>query len=373
MRERYIGLMSGTSLDGIDAALVSLDEGRCELLHHYCHPIPSALHQELLALCHGCDNEIERLGHADRLFAKLLADAVLHLCEHAGVTPNSVRAIGSHGQTVRHRPPSADTQAEQAFTLQLGDPNTLAELSGITTVADFRRRDIAAGGQGAPLVPAFHAAMMHKPGVHRVIVNIGGMANISVLHKDGPVQGFDTGPGNVLMDSWVQQQRGQAYDEGGQWAARGTAIPALEAAFLNAPFFQLTGPKSTGREVFNPTTLSQALAMLPPQQPEDVQQSLLQVTAKSIAQAIQCRAPATSEIFVCGGGAHNLTLLTALDALLPTCTVATTAELGIDPDWVEACAFAWLARQTLQGLPGNVPAVTGASGARVLGAIYPGR
>lgn len=371
MPELYIGLMSGTSLDGIDAALVSFDNDQLTLKHHLCLDIPSPLKHELLSLCHGTDNEIDRLGRADRLFALAMADCVMQLCKQAQIDTAQVRAIGSHGQTVRHRPPAPTTPHGEAFTLQIGDPNTLAEVSGITTVADFRRRDIAAGGQGAPLVPAFHAAMMHKTGVNRVIVNIGGMANISVLTDDGRVSGFDTGPGNVLMDCWIQRHLGQPFDRDGAWAASGNPITELESAFLDKPFFTTSGPKSTGREDFNPAALGTILQTLPRLNPEDVQHSLLQVTAKSIALAIKQHAPATTEVFVCGGGAHNRALLAALHQQLPSCKIATTSKLGIDPDWVEACAFAWLARQTLLGQPGNVPAVTGARGQRILGAIYP--
>lgn len=371
MPELYIGLMSGTSLDGIDAALVSFDDGQFTLQQHYCHSIPPPLKQELLALCHGTDQEIDRLGRADRQFAFTMADCVAQLCSQAQIKPDQIRAIGSHGQTVRHRPPTSTASPEQAFTLQIGDPNTLAETSGITTVADFRRRDIAAGGQGAPLVPAFHAAMMHKQGIDRVILNVGGMANISVLGRDGQVSGFDTGPGNVLMDSWIQAQRGLPYDSDGAWAASGNRVAELESAFLDKPFFKTSGPKSTGREDFNPAALSAVLQELPQLNAEDVQQSLLQITAKSIALAVTQQAPASSEVYVCGGGAHNRALLAALSQHLPRCQVHTTAKLGIDPDWVEACAFAWLARQTLLGLAGNVPAVTGARGPRILGAVYP--
>lgn len=371
MPKLYIGLMSGTSLDGIDAALVSIDNGQIELLNTASSAIPPSLHQELLALCHGCDNEIERLGAADRLLGAELAKSALTVCDGAGLSSAQICAIGSHGQTIRHRPPST-TQAEQtAFSLQIGDPNTVAELSGITTVSDFRRRDVAAGGQGAPLVPAFHAAAFAKAGTNRVIVNIGGMANITVLDSNGGISGFDTGPGNVLLDAWIQKNQRKPYDTNGQWAASGVVIPALIEHFLRDEYFSLQGPKSTGREKFNLQNLETILSGMPVVPPENVQHSLLQITAQSIAKAITQHAKDYKEIYICGGGAHNLSLMHALEEQLPSCTIHNTGYLGIEPDWVEAVAFAWLAHQALENSPGNVAAVTGAKGPRVLGTISP--
>lgn len=370
MAELYIGLMSGTSLDAIDAVLVALDGNQVEVRQTLATPIPSALRRELLALCHGCDNEIERLGVADRQLGSLLAESALALCAAATVHPRQIKAIGSHGQTVRHRPPNAQAEPHRAFTLQVGDPNTIAEHSGITTVGDFRRRDIAAGGQGAPLVPAFHAALFRSSEKKRVILNIGGMANITALDTDGLVSGFDTGPGNVLMDAWIQRCHQLDFDRDGAWAESGRPVPELIDAFLGDPYFSQTGPKSTGRERFNLQALQDILGALPSQAPENVQQSLLQITAQSISHAVN-GLPGVDEVYACGGGAYNTALLAALRSQIQGVNIETTAALGLAPEWVEAAAFAWLAQQTLGGAPGNVPSVTGASGWRVLGAVYP--
>lgn len=371
MPKLYIGLMSGTSLDGIDAALVSIDANQFHVLQAFSATIPSALRAELLALCQGCDREIDRLGAADRLLGAELAKSALAVCGRAGISPDKVCAIGSHGQTIRHRPPSTTQAHQTAFTLQIGDPNTVAEHTGITTVSDFRRRDVAAGGQGAPLVPAFHAAAFSQPDTKRVIVNIGGMANVTVLEGNNKVSGFDTGPGNVLMDAWIQKNQHKPYDENGQWAASGVAIPVLIEHFLSDDYFLLQGPKSTGREKFNLQALEAILDKIPAARPEDIQHSLLQITAQSIVKAIHQHAPGYKEIYVCGGGAHNRTLTDAIEGQLPGCSLHSTRCLDIEPDWVEAVAFAWLAHQTLENLPGNLAEVTGASGPRILGTVCP--
>ncbi len=370
-KQLYIGLMSGTSLDAVDAALISIDNDHIELVHSLSTTLPSSLKTQILKLCNGTTAEIELMGQLDRELGELFAHAALDLCRAAKVQTADITAIGSHGQTIRHRPPDKQRTADKAFTLQIGDPNTITEITDITTVADFRRRDIAAGGQGAPLVPAFHAAAFGQAGHERAIVNIGGMANISLIKTDGEVLGFDTGPGNVLMDSWIMHCQGLSFDRDGEWAQSGRANPVLLATLLKDPYYAVVGPKSTGREQFN---LAQLLATLESNdniRPADVQATLLELTACSITDAIKQYSTAGSEVFICGGGSANIGLCSRIQALLPNQQVATTEILGIHPDWVEAAAFAWLAKQSLFGLPGNVPAATGAKGPRILGAVYP--
>lgn len=361
----YIGLMSGTSLDSIDAVAVRFEPG-FELIACHSEPISSAIHSSTLALFNPGDNEIERLGRLDLELAELFATAVDNLIRVNHLDRQQIAAIGSHGQTIRHRP-------EANFTLQIGDPNLIAERTGITTIGDFRRRDMAAGGQGAPLVPAFHSALFRHPEHNRVLVNIGGMANLTILEAAGdkPVLGYDTGPGNVLMDSWIKQHKQKSYDRDGQWAAQGQVLPQLLKQMLALPYFSETPPKSTGREQFNQCWLEQivnALAVKP--QPEDVQATLLELTAVSIADAINSHPLSDLQVFLCGGGSHNSQLRSRLSALLKPHYLSTTAELNLDPDWVEAAAFAWLAYRTLNRMSGNVPEVTGAAGYRPLGAIY---
>ncbi|MBB5187601.1 anhydro-N-acetylmuramic acid kinase [Zhongshania antarctica] len=368
----YIGLMSGTSLDAIDATLISSDEDHIELVHSISSALPLAVKAQILELCDGTSKEIELLGRLDRELGSIFAQAALDLCQSAGISPSAIRAIGSHGQTVRHRPPDEQRASDIAFTLQIGDPNTIAEISGITTVADFRRRDIAAGGQGAPLVPAFHVAAFGQAGIERLIVNIGGMANISLLKADGKVIGFDTGPGNILMDSWIMHCQGHAFDRDGAWAQSGKLNQDLLETLLQDPYYAVHGPKSTGREQFNLVQLLNALESLPRIPPADVQATLLELTARSICDAIGRCSQKDSEVFICGGGSANHALFSRIQALLADRKVATTEALEIHPDWVEAAAFAWLAKQNIMGLAGNVPAVTGAKGPRILGAVYPG-
>ncbi|KEQ19086.1 anhydro-N-acetylmuramic acid kinase [Endozoicomonas numazuensis] len=374
MPEYFIGLMSGTSLDGIDAALVEFKEppsqqslqGNCRQIQTLSHPLPDDLREQLLALTLPGPDEIERMAIAEPAFARESANAIQQLLDKAGFSPHQVTAIGSHGQTIRHRP-------EKGFTLQIGDPSLIAELTGIQVVADFRRRDVAAGGQGAPLVPAFHKAVFSSLALDRVILNIGGMSNISLLPTDSqkPVTGFDTGPGNVLMDYWCQHHLNQPYDNKGQWAASGSINDQLLNSMLNDSYFSEAPPKSTGRERFNPGWLESHLKDFSDSQPEDVAATLTLLTAKTIALDICQYAPSAKEILVCGGGASNKYLMALIEDELNPLPVSSTASLGIEPDWVEAVAFAWLARQTLTGKPGNLPAVTGASGERILGAIYP--
>jgi anhydro-N-acetylmuramic acid kinase len=355
-------------MDAVDAVLVDFETHPPVLRAAHAEPLPDPLRQELMELCAPGPNEIQRMGQLDVRLGRLFAAAALAVMEKAALSAGQIRAIGSHGQTVRHHPGGGSP-----FTLQLGDPNVIAELAGITTVADFRRRDIAAGGQGAPLAPGFHAAVFRSPACHRTILNLGGMANVTLLPQ-APAQdtgGFDTGPGNVLMDIWANMHLGRPIDGGGAWAASGTVDTILLSAMLADPYFALDPPKSTGREYFNLPWLQRALEHTQPHAPPpDVQATLCELTAASVALAIASYAPRTQEVLVCGGGAHNIWLLSRLQAWLKDCRIASTDDYGIDPDWVEATAFAWLAKQTLEGKPGNVPGVTGARREVPLGGIY---
>ncbi|MFM1641840.1 anhydro-N-acetylmuramic acid kinase [Aeromonas salmonicida] len=366
MIERYIGLMSGTSMDGIDAVLVMMDGDELRVEAAISHPWPTA--RELHELCTPSDNEIDRMGVADNLVAREFATATHALLAKAGLTPKDIRAIGSHGQTIRHRP-------QLGFTLQIGNAALLAALTGIDVIADFRTMDMALGGQGAPLVPAFHQALFAKPGALRVVLNLGGIANISVLPGNaGGVYGFDTGPANTLLDGWYRrhQPHGGNYDAGGQWAASGRLIPALLEKLLAHPYFAAPWPKSTGREMFTLDWLDGELAGSA-YAPVDVQRTLQALTCHSIARQLPALDETQSrpELYVCGGGAHNAPLLSELASLLPTWRIASTFDLGLAPDWVEGAAFAWLAQRFIQRQPGNLPAVTGASRLAVLGALYP--
>ena len=360
----YIGIMSGTSLDGVDAVLADFSQPHPKLLAHRHIGFDATLRADLLALNTPTDNELERAALAANQLAQHYAQAVHALLEHSAKHSSEIAASGCHGQTVRHRP-------ELGYTCQLNNAALLAEITDITVVADFRSRDIAAGGQGAPLVPAFHAAVFQHPDRHRVIVNIGGIANLTDLPRNGQISGFDCGPGNMLLDAWCAQHRGTAYDENGAWAESGTLIPELLAAWLQEPFFEQRPPKSTGRDHFNLAWLQQFLRM--EYAAQDVQASLLQLTAHTIGQAVQDHCAGAQEIFVCGGGARNGALIHSLRQVFAAhaVPVALTDALGVAVEHVEALAFAWLARQTLQGKTGNLPAVTGARHACVLGAIFP--
>ncbi|MCE5232872.1 MAG: anhydro-N-acetylmuramic acid kinase [Mizugakiibacter sp.] len=360
----YVGLISGTSADGIDAALAAFEPSP-RLLAAITHPWPEALRARMLALAQGDGaTTLDELGALDAEIGGVFAAAVEALLARARVPGSAVRAIGSHGQTLRHRP-----QAPTPFTLQLGDPNVIAERTGIATVADFRRADVAAGGQGAPLLPIFHAALLARPGATRVVLNLGGIANITVLGADGSVIGFDTGPANGLLDAWCLQHLAAPFDRNGAFAARGRCDTALLARLLDDPYFALPPPKSTGREHFQLGWLEQRLqdAAL---RPEDVQATLVELTARSVAQAIDAHADGAGEVLACGGGVHNPVLMAALRRVLAPRSIGSVALLGLDPDYVEAMAFAWLAHARLEGRTGNLPAVTGARGARVLGGIY---
>lgn len=366
----YIGLMSGTSADAIDAALVDFSDRQPKLLEHYSLGLERDTRAIIHQLARPGDNEIDRLGAMDHQLGELFARAVKELLARAGLEPQQIAAIGSHGQTVRHRPPKIN---EYPFSLQIGDPNIIAQRTGITTIADFRRRDMAAGGQGAPLVPAFHAAFFNSPERPRAIVNIGGIANITWLPSRGQPLGFDTGPGNVLLDAWIHKYKGEPYDRDGSWAGSGQLDTALLERLFRHPFFHQKPPKSTGPEVFNLDWLGAELASLDAElAPADIQATLLILTAQSIAGAVQGLETdgAKAEIYLCGGGAYNLALRTALQTLLPENPLSDTGDLGIAPEWVEATAFAWLAHQTNNRLTGNLPAVTGATEELVLGGIY---
>lgn len=358
----YIGLMSGTSLDGVDGVLADFADGAIRTLEAAFTPFPAALRAELMALQANGQNEIEREAIVANGLAQAYAQCVEALKTHAA---GPVAAVAVHGQTVRHRP-------ELGFTRQTNNPALLAELTGVDVVADFRSRDIAAGGQGAPLVPAFHAAAFGKPGTTRVVVNIGGIGNISMLHEDGRVSGYDTGPGNVLMDGWIARHQGKEYDEGGAWGASGTVDAALLATLLEEPYFHQPAPKSTGRDLFHMDWLDAHLAGFSRLAAADVQASLTALTAQTIANAILAENVRVDAVYVCGGGAYNGTLLRMLTAALGGhILVESTAELGIAPNRVEALAFAWLGYRFTMRQPGNMPAVTGAKGPRILGALYP--
>ena len=360
----YIGLMSGTSLDGVDGALVDFSQDGVRSLGDAYVAFPASLRADLMALQAPGHNEIEREALAANALVRHYADCVGSLLAQAGIGPDAVAAIGAHGQTIRHRP-------ELGFTRQLNNPALLAELSGIDVIADLRSRDVAAGGQGAPLVPAFHQALFNAPGQTRVVANIGGISNISVLQADGTVTGYDSGPGNALMDGWILRHQEQPYDADGAWAASGKVIPVLLADLLDEPYFNLPAPKSTGRDLFHADWLASKLAAYPNAQPADVQATLTQLTAASLAQAILRDGAQADTVFVCGGGAYNASLMAALAQELPGMAVASTQALGVAPNQVEALAFAWLAWRFTQRKPGNLPAVTGARGLRVLGALYP--
>lgn len=369
MSERYLGLMSGTSLDGVDAVLVEFKAGQLEVLSHQHRPFEGALRDELLALNAPTANELHRAALAANQVARHYAAVAAATLQAGQCLPTQVRALGAHGQTIRHQPQAQDGVG---YTVQLLNGSLLAELTGIDVVCDFRSRDLAAGGQGAPLVPAFHRDLFGRPHAGVAVLNIGGISNVSVLDADGLTRGFDTGPGNCLMDGWAAHHLGQAYDAGGAWAATGQLLPELLAAMLQEPFFATPPPRSTGRDLFNAEWLDRLLKIHAPAAPaQDVQATLLELTAASASQAIKQFAPSACELLVCGGGVFNLALMDRLQARLPQLPMMSTDARGLPAMQVEATAFAWLARQFMQGAPGNLPQVTGASGPRVLGALYP--
>lgn len=371
MTDLYIGLMSGTSLDGVDGVLCEFGDGPSALrvVAHASRPFDSQFSAELLALNSAGLNEFHRGALAANAVVRVYACVVADLLRQSQVDASRVRAIGAHGQTVRHRPSEFDGVG---YTLQLNNPALLAELSGIDVVADFRSRDLAAGGQGAPLVPAFHRAVFGRPGQTVAVLNLGGIANITVLLSDGRTTGFDCGPANALMDHWCMQHRGQAFDRDGAWAASGRVDAGLLARMQAEPFFAKPPPKSTGRDLFNPEWLGAMIGGGPsPSDPADVQATLAELTAWSAAQAIRTFAAGASRVLVCGGGALNGHLMRAIAAHLPSATVRPTDDQGLPAQEVEAAAFAWLARAFVHRGAGNLPAVTGASGPRILGALYP--
>lgn len=361
----YIGLISGTSIDGVDCALVQFESDQPTLLaSHFC-PASDTLRQRVLQLCTGTNIDLQLYGQVDVELGRVFAAGVKQLLKQAAVDAASIKAIGSHGQTVWHQP-----SGEFPFSLQLADPNVIAHSTGITTVADFRRRDMAAGGQGAPLAPLLHRNCFSSSSEDRVVVNIGGISNITVLEKSGQCLAFDTGPGNVLMDYWIDKNLHKKFDSDGDWARTGVVNEALLAALLEEPYLTLASPKSTGRELFNGQWLELKLKQCQVDVAAvDVQATLLQFTVATIVTAIR-KLVVANQISICGGGAHNLSLMQALQIAVPESEVTTTAVMGIDPDWVEAIAFAWMAKQTLAGHSIDASAFTGATAATILGGIF---
>ncbi|HXP00239.1 MAG TPA: anhydro-N-acetylmuramic acid kinase [Luteibacter sp.] len=361
----YLGLISGTSADGIDAALVRFTDGRPSLVAGLTHPWDETLRQRILAVAQDeIRLDLDAYGQLDVAVGRAFADAAQAVVRKAGVVASEVSAIGSHGQTIRHRP-----AGELPFTLQIGDPSVIAERTGIDTVADFRRADVAAGGQGAPLVPAFHATVLRPEHGARVVLNLGGIANVTRLSAAGDVTGFDTGPANGLMDAWCLRHRGEGFDRDGRFAASGHVDDGLLSELLDDAYFALPPPKSTGREHFHLAWLDMhpRVAELAP---EDVQATLLALSAVSVTDAITRYAADAEDVIACGGGVHNSALMQAIGARLEGRPLHSSAAFGIDPDGMEAMAFAWLAYRRLRGEPGNLPAVTGARGLRLLGALY---
>ncbi len=370
MADLFIGLMSGTSLDGVDGVLVDFSGAQLAVLHYANAPFSAPLTQELLALNSVGHNELHRAALAANALVQVYAQVAADLLAQSGLQASDITAIGVHGQTVRHRPQLFDGTG---YTLQLNNPALLAELTGIDVVADFRSRDVAAGGQGAPLVPVFHQSVFGQAGQTITTLNIGGISNLTVLgpRLQDDVLGFDCGPGNALMDAWCQQHRGQPFDAGGAWAASGQVQAHLLAALLEEPYFAQAAPKSTGRDLFNPAWLTQKLQPFGSIAPVDVQATLTELTAKCCASSVLCYGLDSKELIVCGGGAFNHHLMARLQAQLPALHVSSSQAHGLAPLRVEAAAFAWLAQQTLSRRALQLQKVTGAKGARVLGAIYP--
>lgn len=373
MADLFIGLMSGTSLDGVDGVLVDFDApgSAVAVLAHRHRPFDGTLADELLALNHSGPDELHRSALAATAIARRYADVVADLMAESGRAIGEVRAIGAHGQTVRHRPQCFDGTG---YTIQLGNAALLAELTGIDVVADLRSRDVAAGGQGAPLVPAFHRAAFGQEGRDVGVLNIGGIANLTVLHHGGTTLGFDCGPGNALMDLWCRRHMGTSFDGDGRWAAAGRVNTGLLTALRSDPYFAMPAPKSTGRDLFHGDWLATHLAAVDPHgalPPQDVQATLAELTSSTCADALRHSGAQVRELVVCGGGAFNRHLMGRLAASLPGVAVVSSAARGLPADQVEACAFAWLARRFLRREPGNLAAVTGARGPRMLGALYP--
>ena len=377
MRNYFIGLMSGTSLDGADGVLVDFSGGSLRVIVSATESFDDSFRAELLALNTPTHNELHRAAQAGNQLAAVYARVVYQLLERAagqGISAAQIEAIGAHGQTVRHLPQRTSLDASGAgYTIQLNNPSLLAELTGIAVVADFRSRDIAAGGQGAPLVPAFHQSVFGRSDRAVTVLNLGGIANLSVLPASGKgdILGFDCGPGNALMDTWCQRHTSQPYDAGGGWAASGRVLPELLASLLQERYFSAPPPKSTGRDLFSLTWLAEKLAPFSAERPQDIQNTLTELTAKSCISCVSSYGKDSVELIVCGGGAFNTHLLERLQTGLPSMLVTPSDAHGLPPLQVEAAAFAWLARQAVSRQPGNLASVTGAAGPRVLGAIYP--
>lgn len=367
MADYYVGLMSGTSVDGIDVGLARIRSGKFEFVAGQCASWPAEVAKLLRhAIEHPAAVTLDSIGDLDTAIGLCFATATLEMLVQQKIAARDVAAIGSHGQTVRHRP-----DARRPFTMQLGDPNVIAARTGITTVADFRRRDIALGGQGAPLASAFHKAAFSSSEEDRAVINVGGISNVTLLGADNSVSGFDTGPGNTLMDQWIQQHLGEPYDAEGDWAASGKVDMQLLSRLRADDYFHLEPPKSTGREYFNLQWLTgHLLTLSDPPEPPDVQATLCDLTARSIADAVTSHGPGTSRCILCGGGARNWHLIHRLRAMMPGVEIQTTADFGLEPAWVEAATFAWLAYRTIHGKAGNLPDVTGARKDAILGGVY---
>lgn len=358
--------MSGSSLDGIDVALTEITDHQCNVVATHFQAYSDNIKASLLALHFPSENELEQSALMANQLAVCYAQAINALLVQNNLKPNQISAIGCHGQTIRHQP---TLNGGIGYTIQLGNNALLTELTNITVVGDFRSRDIAAGGQGAPLVPAFHQAVFASKDKNRAIVNIGGIANISYLNTSGEVVGFDSGPGNMLLDHWVKLKLGKSYDADGTWSSTGAVQADLLKAMLSDPYFSSLPPKSTGRDLFNEAWLSQHISKLAIKD-EDVARTLLELTVTTVHQHLMQHCPEVDEVYICGGGVHNQLLLTSLKQRLGNITMALTDALGVSADWVEAAAFAWLAKQTITHKPGNLPAATGANGLRILGAIH---
>ncbi len=367
MNSLYIGLMSGTSMDGIDAALVEFGNRRCQVIATRRHEYPDELRSALITATREPENcTIDTIGRLDNWVGETFRDAALHIIDDALNNADRIIAIGSHGQTLRHQP-----RLDRPYTMQIGDPSIIAAGTGITTVADFRRRDLALGGEGAPLLPPFHQWLFSHKKINRVVLNIGGIANITILRAGrDDVTGFDTGPGNTLLDAWIQIRKGEKLDKDGSWAASGQISSDLLEMLLADPYFDLPPPKSTGFEYFNLMWLQRALSEMGDVDDANVQATLCAVTARSIADAINEHAPGTGELLVCGGGIDNGELIRWIGTALPKAKIHSTASFGLQPDWVEAAAFAWLAKRCLEKKPGNMPGVTGAQETAILGGVY---
>lgn len=368
MSELYIGMISGTSMDGIDAALVDCSTDQPRLVDHYSHDIPVTLREQIYRLAHNDQIDLQQLGETDAQLGETFGEAAMGLLKKTGHKAADIRAIGSHGQTIWHQP-----KGRYRFSMQIGDANRIAFQTHITTVTDFRRKDMAAGGEGAPLAPALHKVLFHSPQENRAVLNIGGISNLTYLPADRQRKslGFDCGPGNVLMDAWISQHLSQAFDHHGSWAASATADDSLVGQLMQDPYLQQPPPKSTGREHYHMQWLNQQLKNFEHLTAETVQASLCEFTVASIKQALELFLPPLDSLIVCGGGSHNRHLMQRLQSSMPETPVASSEQFGLHPDWVEAVAFAWFAQQTLLGHSLDLKDITGAGENRVAGAIYP--